>query len=224
MAVSFEKSTLRIQVARQLAGRIERLGLKPGDVLGTEAALADELGLSVRTVREAAGTLKALGMLSSRRRVGLIVTQPDPAQNLSTIFPLYSQSPENMEDLGRLRYVIEMGALDLAVKNITDSQLDKMQHLVDQMNELWSQRRWREADRCDEQFHSLILEATGSKLVSSLHNVITVFFRKRAESTPYDKLIRYDHHGIYKAFRARDVEKLRSLFAFHLTDASQPTT
>lgn len=222
MAASFEQSTLRIQVARQLVGRIEKLNLKPGDKLGTEAELANELGSSLRTIREAATALKAMGMLSSRRRVGLIVTKPDPTQNLASVLPLYSQSSDNIGELRQLRYVIEIGALELAVKNITEAQLSLMQEMADQMTEMWARERWREADRCDARFHSLILEATGSKLVSSLHNVIVLFFCKKAESAKADQHVRREksmnHHGICEAFRLRDIDRLREILAVHLDE------
>ena len=220
MTTSFEQSTLRIQITQQLMGRINRLGLKPGDRLGTERELADEFGVSVRTVREAAGQLRAMGVLTSRRRIGLIVAEPDPAHHLGSILPVYGQSEDNIEELHRLRYVIELGAVDLAVKNISTQQLAKMEQLAGQFEELQAQGHLRQADRCEIEFHSLILEATGSKLVSGLHDVIVRYFAKTAEHPEIGDCVATDrkpeHRAICEALRTRDAEKVRRVLGLHL--------
>ena len=216
----FDETTLRTQITRRLIGRIERLGLKPGDVLGTEGELADEFGVSPRTLREAAGQLRAMGMLTSRRRVGLLVAEPDPSESLSVILPLYGHSEENIEELLRLRQVIEMGAIELAVNNIGEKELAEMEKLADRIHVLQSQGRMRESDRCDVRFHSLILKATGSKLVGSLHGLISRFFNESVHSPEIgnhaDPERRDDHRAICEAFKSGRPEEVIAVLRTHL--------
>lgn len=217
--ISFDQTTLRTQVTRLLIKRIERLKLKPGDVLGTEKDLADTFGVSVRTLREAAGHLRAMGMLISRRRVGLIVSEPDPSDSLASILPLYGQSGENIDELYRLRQVIEMGVIDLTVSQITEAELARMEELADEIERLWSEDRMRQADRREVEFHSLILKATRSNLIHGLHAIIARFFLDsvgRPEiSERHDPERNKDHHAICRALRSGNVEGVRTILRDH---------
>ena len=61
---------LYFQVAEQLEGAIQEGRLLPGDRIANEVALADQLGLSRPTVRQAIQTLVDKGMLVRKRGVG----------------------------------------------------------------------------------------------------------------------------------------------------------
>lgn len=216
---SFETS-LCAQVAQQLRGRIDRLGLKPGDRLGTERDLANEMGVSVRTLREAARQLRTMGLLTSRRGVGLLVTEPNLTENLATALPMYAQSTDNLDELTRLRYVLETGAIRLAVGNVTEAQLAEMEKMADRYHELQEEGRMREADKCEMRFHSLLLEATGSVLVGELHGVIVRFFCATAEYPEIGDVRNPDRSGdhrlICEAIRSGDVDRATRVLEEHL--------
>jgi GntR family transcriptional regulator len=62
------------QVADQLSAAIRAGMLKPGDVLENEPSLADRIGISRMTAREAMMDLVGRGLLVRRRGVGTVVT------------------------------------------------------------------------------------------------------------------------------------------------------
>src|SRR5277367_5375891 len=61
------------QVVDHLRDFIREQGLREGAVLPPEAELAKLFGSSRNTVREAIRTLKAYGLIESRRRVGAVI-------------------------------------------------------------------------------------------------------------------------------------------------------
>lgn len=61
---------LYFQVAEQIEGAIQNGALAPGDRIANEVALADQLGLSRPTVRQAIQTLVDKGLLVRKRGVG----------------------------------------------------------------------------------------------------------------------------------------------------------
>jgi DNA-binding GntR family transcriptional regulator len=66
---------LYLQVAQQLQAAIDSGELSPGDRITNEVALADELGLSRPTMRQAISVLVAKGLLVRKRGVGTQVVQ-----------------------------------------------------------------------------------------------------------------------------------------------------
>lgn len=57
--------------------RVRLAGLKPGDALGTEVALANEFEVSRMTARKAVETLVAEGVLERRAGIGVFVREPE---------------------------------------------------------------------------------------------------------------------------------------------------
>lgn len=78
LAVSVDRTSpvpLYYQLAQQLEGSILRGGLPPGSRLDNESVLADRLGLSRPTVRQAIAFLVDKGLLVRKRGVGTQVVQ-----------------------------------------------------------------------------------------------------------------------------------------------------
>lgn len=67
------------QIRAQLAGYISTGALGPGDRLPTVRGLASDLGIAINTVGRAYAELESAGLVSTRRRVGTVVTAADRA-------------------------------------------------------------------------------------------------------------------------------------------------
>lgn len=67
------------QIRSQVAGLVAVGVLGPGDRLPTSRDLARDLGIAVGTVQRAYRELEAGGVVTSRRRVGTVVTGPGSA-------------------------------------------------------------------------------------------------------------------------------------------------
>jgi len=67
------------QIRAQLAGYISTGALGPGDRLPTVRGLATDLGIAINTVGRAYAELESAGLVSTKRRVGTIVTAANRA-------------------------------------------------------------------------------------------------------------------------------------------------
>ena len=143
------------ELAERIRERIQSERLADGAFFMTESDLAEEYQVSRTVAREAVSRLTAIGLLEGRKRIGLIVRRPDPLRLLQLGLPSLFDSEQDVSELSMLRYVVEMGAVDLAIRNGSDEQC---QQLCDLAGELAAAIRSDQAERIAEldiTFHSL---------------------------------------------------------------------
>jgi GntR family transcriptional repressor for pyruvate dehydrogenase complex len=152
---------------------VERLGtairlglLAPSSRLPPERDLADQLGISRSTLRQALRTLVQSGhLLSVRgRNGGTFVTERPPLAE-------YEQEPLSEEAWAVLDYrvAIESGATILAAERADLGQLDRLDELVAKMA---SAADFQDYRRADIRFHIGLAEAARSpRLVSAMTEV-----------------------------------------------------
>ncbi len=215
--------TLTEQTVELLRNRITSSGLSPGDTFATEAELAGEFKVSRSVLREAISRLRAVGLLESRQCVGLIVTRPDPV----ALFERAVQDGEldiiDLRQLGELRYTLEVGAVELAVRRADVGQLSRLAELAEEFAKTLTEKSpARSTDRVELDFHQSILQATGNVMLMRMHRVITTFFARNAEENEAwnahgsDEQSAWEHRAIAQAFCERNVERARALLAGHL--------
>lgn len=193
--------------------RVQAERLDSGTFFMTEAQLAAEYDVSRKVAREAIGRLQALGVLQSRKRKGIVIGRPDLLRLLAESLPSLATSPDDLAEIGRLRYALELGAIELAVRNATDEQIAALGEIEAEL-----ERALRSGDEphrqteLDIRFHTLILEMTGSRMIAGMQRVLEEFFATapRAEMTAAAaERILWEHRMLYHAIRARDVEAAR---------------
>ena len=202
------------RLAQMLRDRITDQGLLDGEFFMTEADLADEYGVSRSMAREAAMQLRAVGLLESRKHKGLIVSRPDPIKLFSDSLPAAIQSNQDLLEVTRLRYVIEVGAIELAVTNATVEQIDRLEKHFDQLKEAVASADTEQQAKAALQFHALLLEMTGSQMVAKFQQVLSRYFELARASgviKSADEQTIWEHHTLVGAFRDRDVERARSM-------------
>lgn len=160
-----------------LGHRIASGDLTEGTVL-TLAHLEESYGASRTVVREAVRVLESMGMLASRRRVGITV-QPrarwdelDPKVIRWTLGGPARQ--QHLEALMELRVAVEPIAAALAAQRATPEQRAELIRLSDVMTELGTQGQADTAPylEADLAFHSLVLTASGNPLLGALEQPV----------------------------------------------------
>src|SRR5437763_10265814 len=148
-------------------GTAIRLGLLPaGSRLPSERSLAEQLGISRSTLRQALTTLVQSGhLVALRGRSGGTFVSAKP--------PLAERAGEALSDEAwavlEYRVAVELGAVVLAVERADAGKLDRLQELVDRMADATGFEDYR---RADMRFHIGIAEAAGSKrLVAAMTEV-----------------------------------------------------
>jgi DNA-binding FadR family transcriptional regulator len=221
--------TLVDTLTDRIRHRIQSGKYADGDLFMTEAQLAAEYEVSRTVAREAVSRLSALGIVEGRQRKGLVIRRPDPLRLFSESLPSLS-STDDLRELGQLRYVLEVGAIELSVRNATDEQVARMATIVEAMTEALSPRSSRAGNvgnkgtgkrfvALDLQFHALLLEMTGSTLVAGMQQVLVRFFTavpyQEPDAANTDRIL-WEHVELHAAIRDRDVERARGMIRSQL--------
>ena len=209
------ESTQAHKLAKTIRDRIQREQLADGTFFMTEAQLAAEYGVSRTVAREAVSRLQALGILEGRKRKGLLVRHPDPLRLLSSSLPSLAASPDDWQDLAQLRYALEVGAIELAIRMASDEQIARLGRIADEMEQaLDDDTRSARSVGLDLEFHAQILQMTGSRLIAGMQQILVQFFQiaPHSAATPASaERIIWEHRELYNAIRDRDVERARAM-------------
>jgi DNA-binding FadR family transcriptional regulator len=223
MSRSATSESLTNELAERLRQRIQAESLADGELFMTEAQLAEEYEVSRTVAREAVSRLRALGILEGRQRKGLVVRRPDPLRLLASSLPSLADSDRDFRELQKLRYVLEVGAIELAVRNATDEQIDELEGIADGMEQaIRADVLGDRAIGLDLSFHALVLRMTGSSLIAGLQQVLVEYFRcaGRRGSTSNgdaDRII-WEHRELLAAIRVRDAEHSRAMIRVQFRD------
>ncbi|WP_345751081.1 FadR/GntR family transcriptional regulator [Microbacterium rhizophilus] len=156
----------------------------PGSVL-TLAQLESEARASRTVVREAVRVLESLGMLVSRRRVGITVQPRDhwdalaPALIRWNLAGPYRQ--QQLEALMELRVAVEPTAARLAARRATPAQRDELRRLAERLRDLGVGGR-ADAEafmETDVDFHRVLLRASGNPQLAALEAPVAEELRGR---------------------------------------------
>lgn len=145
----------------QLATAI-RLGVYPrGTVLPSERELADQLGVSRATLREAIAALRAAGLVETTRgRGGGTVVKRKPARRRSTAKAAIRGRHDDLLDSLRFRAVVEPGAAALAAERDLDQRTRRL--LEQSLAAVSDAPAGEEHRQCDSRLHLAIAAASGS--------------------------------------------------------------
>ena len=152
-----------IESIRAMVGSGE---LGPGDRLPPEQELADRLGVSRGSLREAVRALSQINVLDVRRGDGTYVTSLAPSELLSGLmFAIELLQSQGLEEVLEVRRLLLPPAAALAAKRVTPEQLAEMHAVIDQLETT------TDADGIaglHRRFQELVGDATGNETLSSI--------------------------------------------------------
>jgi GntR family transcriptional regulator, transcriptional repressor for pyruvate dehydrogenase complex len=140
--------------------------LGPGDRLPPEHELAERLGVSRGSLREAVRALAQINVLSVRRGDGTYVTGLEPRELLAGMaFAIDLLQGRKLDEILEVRRLLLPQAVALAAQRVTANQLERMRVVVAALEE--------EADpdeiaRLHVEFHAIIAEATSNEALTSI--------------------------------------------------------
>ena len=217
--------TLANNLANQIRGDIAKQDLHEGMLFMTGDEVAALYGVSRGIARESISQLRALGVLKSRQGKGLIIGKPDLVELFERGLPFYGKMPEDLRILAQLRYVLEIGSVDLAIRNALDNQVRELGDLAYEFRRLIEvpEPVEQEVDKVEFAFHSLILKMTDNPIVSGMHTVLSEYFERAAKSSlsaspssSQRQVNALEHEAIVEGFLERDLETTRAYLRRHL--------
>lgn len=160
-------------------------GVIPAGTVLTLATLETRFGVSRTMVREAVRVLEALGMVSSRRRVGLTVLPDEQWSSLDSRLIQWrltgARSHQQFVALTELRLAIEPVAARLAALRATHSQRQQFADLAATLQRLGDAGLGDSEEylAADIAFHDLLLDASGNLMLAAIKTPIAEVLRGR---------------------------------------------
>ena len=120
-------------VAARIVNSFYSEGLKPGEWLGTEAALAERFNVSRVTIRDAVSALSARGLVDVRvgARGGLRIARGDPERLIDAFSIQLRLMGLSREEMFEAMLAIEPVTASLAALRATHAQIVELRSLVD---------------------------------------------------------------------------------------------
>lgn len=199
-------------VAEQITKLIDEGAYPPGSRLPGERDLAEKLGVSRVTIREAEIALQAIGRLEIKTGSGVYVSEK--------VVVIGADLPNvSAFEVTEARLLVESEAAALAAHNISNEGIARLDELIKQMRN----GAPAEADEADERFHLTIAEASNN---AAMVHTIQSLWRMR-EEIPQVKAIyksvcnsdvetrTEEHRAIFVALRDRDPAGARAAMREH---------
>ncbi len=200
-------------VVMQMRALIRERKLGVGDVLPTEAELGAMFSTSRNTIREAVRTLKAYGVVESRKKVGAIIIDG----RLGAMTDLFSFameiSADTFRDIQGFRRLTEMNLFNMIAGRIDDEAFEAMAELNTRMAATTSVA---EASELDYRFHRSLIDAASNRTLSDIYAMLEPVIRRLMEIGKSRRealhAVASEHADILSALRQRD----RIAFTYHM--------
>ena len=140
--------------------------LAPGDRLPPEHALAQSLGVSRGSLREAVRALSQLNVLDVRRGDGTYVRSLEPSDLLSgLVLAIELVQPHDLDEVLEVRRLLLPPAAALAAQRVTTEQLDALRTVLAQLEVATDSDHIANLHRT---FQGLVAEASGNQWLVSI--------------------------------------------------------
>lgn len=162
-------------ISERIAAQIEEMmaseALKPGDRLPPEREMAELVGVSRPTLREAVRILQARGRLVVKHGLGVYVAESTTKQALGVAL---SHPEINVNELFAMREVLEVPAARWAAERITDEQLAELSVVLDELDTAFDRDGddFQSLARLDASFHLAIAQAAGNRFLRQTTDVL----------------------------------------------------
>jgi GntR family transcriptional repressor for pyruvate dehydrogenase complex len=220
---TFTRDALPDQIAARVIGLITERRLKPGDRLPPERELAQSMGVSRSSLREALRALSLLGVTEMRQGDGTYLTALDPDALMRPFGLVLKLSDGQLKELFEARRVIEPGLAALAAERVDGETLAALHRCVgDSTAALGDDEAFM---RADLQLHGLIAQAASNSILSRVIESIGgmgVASRRRTNSLPgVQEQTVDDHRAIVAALEARDPPAAAAAMLHHLENVER---
>ena len=219
-----EAEKISQSVVRQIELLILRGILRPGERLPAEREMAEKMGVSRPSVRDAIAELQERGLLVSRAGSGIFVADVLGSAFSDALVKLFSSHEEALFDYISFRRDMEGLAAERAARLGSDTDLQVVDTVFKKMEAAHSKRNPSDEARLDAEFHMAIIEASHN--VVMLHMLRTMFQMLR-EGVFYNRQVMFkqrttrdmildQHRAINEALQARDPVAARAAVETHL--------
>lgn len=216
------------KISHTLAQRLERAILerryKPGEALPPERVLAEQLGVSRATLREAIAQLAERGLVTRRQGAGTFVCEQLDERMADPWAELLRRHPLVQGDLLEFRETLEARAAELAALRATPEDRQLLQQRCEAVISAYLTPDRAAQVQADVAFHRAIADATRNPVFSYLNASLMKMLQEHVqisiadlphESVHARELVR-QHRALLEAILRRDPARARRAALAHI--------
>ena len=217
------RAPVYVQVADQIRAAIAGGELAPGEPLPTERELAETVGASRASVREALRVLEAQGLIAGAGAPGPAVVVPETGpEKREAVVSLLRLDEVSLEELIDFRCLLERGAVIRAAAEPDRERLAEARRALEDMRE--GEVTPEEFDEADVRFHLALVRASGNEamhlVMLALRDPVArhLLSALHAQDDPGETLRRlaHEHARILGAVENGDGEQAAELIERHI--------
>ncbi len=210
------------KIAEQLRKAISEGKFKVGEKLPSQPDLAELMGVSRPSIREAINLLELQGMIEIVKGGGTVVKNMAAQEIKSPIEAILGADKEKIMELTEVRALLEVWSAKRAAGNRTEDELQQILSLIEEMEKDFETGSIHY--ELDAKFHKEIAGATHNTilthLIGSVFDLIREsikFHREQMFTGRKDQeKILVHHRKVYEAIRDQDPERAEAAMYEHL--------
>ena len=144
---------------------------KSGDRFLTEKEICEKFNVGRSSVREALRVMQTLGYIELQKSRGAFVTKTSE-EDKQQLKSWYHEHEIELQDIIDVRISLETVAVKNAIDRISETQLDRLREVVNDMKTAAEEDLSHELIPLDEEFHSIIIQASANKLLILLNKQV----------------------------------------------------
>lgn len=169
LKINGQSLTLVDQVEDKLLTYFREHDLRAGSSIPNELELANALGVARSVLREALSRLKMMGMVESRTRRGMILTEPSILRGMERVIDPRILSDETLFDILGFRIALEMGICHDIFRNIQPADIEELEEIV-KVGVMFGKNAY--APYSEFSFHTKLYEITGNKTITEFQKIV----------------------------------------------------
>lgn len=210
------------EVLEQIKDFMREGKLNPGDRLMGEREMANALGVSRTTLREALRTLEILSLVEVRHGDGTFIKDHHVNEIIEPLALALSVEPNSFEELWETRIALEVQSAGLAARRASEENLMYIDRALEDLKMKHSIPE--EYSKADMYFHYRIAQASQNSMITRLLQTFAVHIHELIHgASQHDVLedaegirVLNDHISIYQAIKNRDELEARMRMKNHL--------
>ena len=218
-----KQQTVAEAISAEILDLLRQKELKSGDKLPPERELAEMLGVSRPSLREALRALSIMKVIDMRQGDGTYVSALNPEELVEHLEFVFMLDDSTMLQLFEARKIVEVGNVSLAAERISDEEMAALRACLEK-----SERSIDDPEafmQADIELHEIITRAAGNPLLGRFMASIGTLSRASRHKTTHmagvTETAVEDHRQIVNAVEGHDSQAASAAMLRHLEHVEQ---
>lgn len=161
--------TLVDQVEDKLLNFFKEKDIRKGEAIPNEKELTELLGVSRSVVREALSRLRMMGIVDTRTRRGMVLSEPSIFGGMKRAVDPRILNEDTLFDILGFRIALEIGICSELFRKITSEDIVSLENIVN-VSVMYENNEY--ASFSEFTFHTKLYKITGNKTIAEFQNII----------------------------------------------------